>query len=99
MPERVMRSIAPEKYQPSANAGMTRYDQSLNQNDIHVVGSDARSALRPLPRTGSHPSWIPNTMIRTSPTKKPGIDSPTSEISLPARSHHELTLSADSMPN
>src|SRR5262245_24340944 len=99
MPERVMRSMAPEKYQPSANAGIARYDQSRNQNVIHVVGSAATNALRPLPRTGSQPSWIPNTMIRTSPTKKPGIDSPNSAASLPARSHHELTFSAESMPN
>src|ERR1043165_10311758 len=99
MPERVMRSMAPEKYQPSAKAGMTRCDQSRNQKVAQVVASPATSALGPLPSTGSQPSSTPNRMMSTIPTKNPGMDSPSSATSLPALSHQELARSADSIPS
>src|SRR5262245_66354326 len=99
MPERVMRSIAPEKYQPSAKAGMIRYCQSRNQNGSHVEGAPHRKFVDPLPRTGSQPSSMPKMMIKTMPTKKPGMDSPTSAIILPRLSHQVFTFSADSIPS
>src|SRR5215470_6947250 len=98
MPERVMRSIAPEKYQPSAKAGMIRCDQSLNQNNTQVDGRLPTKALGPLPSTGNQPRPMPKTMMRTSPTKKPGMESPSSAIILPVLSHHEFTLRAESIP-
>src|SRR6266481_3347393 len=99
MAERVILSIAPEKYQPSANAGMTRCPQSLNQNGAQVDGALQTNALEPLPRTGNQPSSMPKTIIRTSPTKKPGIESPSNAIALPALSHTEFTFNAESIPN
>src|SRR5206468_2409089 len=99
MPDRVILSIAPEKYQPNAKAGMTRWAQSLNQNVIQVDGSPRTTALGPLPSTGNQPSWIPKMMIRTSPTKKPGIERPSNATILPALSHQEFTFSAESIPN
>src|SRR5262245_38583043 len=99
MPERVIRSMAPEKYQPSAKAGMIRCPQSLNQKGTQVEGRDQTKALAPLPRTGSQPNSTPKTMIKTMPTKKPGMDSPMSAIILPALSHQELTFNADSIPS
>src|SRR3989441_4842198 len=99
MPDRVILSIAPEKYQPSAKAGMARCAQSLNQNAIHVEGMLQTKVLGPLPRTGSQPRLMPKTMIRTSPTKKPGIDSPSSATILPALSHQEFTFNAESIPS
>src|SRR5215510_9070810 len=99
MPDRVILSIAPEKYQPSANAGIARCPQSWNQNVTQVRGELPTKALEPLPRTGNQPSWMPKTMIRTSPTKKPGMESPSSATSLPALSHTELTFNAESIPN
>src|SRR5262245_1128321 len=99
MPDRVIRSIEPEKNQPSAKAGMARFAQSLNQNAAQVDGALQTKALDPLPSTGSQPSPIPKTMIRTSPTKKFGMESPSSAIALPALSHREFTFSAESIPN
>src|SRR5215470_5972851 len=99
MPDRVILSIAPAKYQPSANAGMARCPQSLNQNVAQVEGSLQTNALEPLPSTGNQPSSIPKTMIRTSPMKKPGIESPSSATTLPALSQRELTFKAESIPN
>src|SRR5437879_6397573 len=83
MPERVILSIAPEKYQPSAKAGMARCPQSLNQNIAHVDGALQTKALEPLPSTGNQPSSMPKTMIRTSPTKKPGMESPSNATASP----------------
>src|SRR5947199_9303397 len=99
MPERVILSIAPEKYQPSANDGMARCPQSLNQNVAHVDGALQTKALEPLPSTGNQPSSMPKTMIRTSPTKKPGMESPSNATALPALSHTEFTFKAESIPN
>src|ERR671923_1905755 len=99
MPERVIRTMAPEKYQPRAKAGMTRWCQSLNQNVTQVDGSPQISALRPLPSTGSQPSSTPKMMISTRPTKKPGMDKPNRASILPQLSHQVFTFNADSMPN
>src|SRR5207253_8652426 len=99
MPERVILSSAPEKYQPSAKAGMARCPQSLNQNVAHVDGAFQTKALEPLPSTGNQPSSMPKTMIRTSPTKKPGMESPSNATALPALSHTEFTFKAESIPN
>src|SRR5262245_15997199 len=90
--------MAPEKYQPSAKAGMARYPQSRNQKVSQVHGSFHTRALGPLPSTGNQRSPMPKTMMRTSPTKNPGMESPSSASTLPALSHHEFTLSAESMP-
>ena len=56
------------------------------------------NALVPLPRTGSQPNCTPKTMIKTSPTKNPGMESPRSAIVLPTLSHQVFTLNADSIP-
>src|SRR5215467_15481360 len=98
MPERVMRNIAPEKYHPRAKAGIARCDQSLNQNGTHVDGLLQTNALAPLPKTGSQRNCTPKTMIKTKPTKNPGMESPRSAIVLPTLSHHVFTLKADSIP-
>src|SRR4029453_10628105 len=84
---------------PRAKAGMARYRQSVNQKETHVDGAVQAKALRPLPRTGSQPSSIPKTMIRTRPTKKPGKDSPSSANILPKLSHQLFTFNADSIPS
>src|SRR5712691_13523846 len=99
MPDRVMRSIAPEKYQPSAKAGIARKRQSRNQNGSQLDASSQRNVLVPLPRTGSQPRSTPKTMISTRPTKNPGIDSPSRAIILPALSQVVPTFSAEIMPS
>src|SRR6266540_271752 len=98
MPERVMRSIAPEKYQPSAKAGIARKRQSQNQKGSQLDASSQRNVLVPLPSTGSQPRSTPM-MISTRPTKNPGIDSPSRATILPALSQVVPTFSAEIMPS
>ncbi len=52
-----------------------------------------------MPSTGNQPSPMPKTRISTSPTKKPGMESPNKAIILPVLSHHEFTFNAESIPN
>ena len=52
----------------------------------------------PLPLVGSQSSQTENTRISTSPSQKPGIDSPSSATTLPALSQPLLTLTADMQP-
>src|SRR5215475_8753748 len=77
---------------------MARYCQSLNQNVTHVDGLLQISALLPFPKTGSQCNCTPKTMIKTRPTKNPGMESPRSAIVLPTLSHHVFTFRAESMP-
>src|SRR5438034_9839264 len=85
---------------PSTSSMLERVSRSIDAAKYQPSATAGMTTCRqsPAPEVGSQRSQTENTRISTSPSQKPGIDSPSSATPLATLSHQLLTLTAEMMP-
>src|SRR6266704_7150526 len=85
---------------PSSSSMLERVSRSIDAAKYQPSATAGMTTCRqsPAPEVGSQRSQTENTRISTSPSQKPGIDSPSSATPLATLSHAVFTLTAEMMP-